>query len=65
MRKYQNQKDLLEQQLIEGEVIEFKGKICKVSISRSGPFNNPKHVISLVPLPSIVITEDTEVVFTP
>lgn len=63
MRKYQKQTDLIKQNLVEGEIVEFNGKICRVSIHRNGPLHNLKESVVLVPLPQVTVTEDTEIIF--
>jgi hypothetical protein len=65
MRTYNKQTDLLKQNLVEGEVVEYKGKVCRVSISRGGSLYNPKVTVVLIPLPQVTVTEETEIVFTP
>lgn len=62
MRRYEHRKDLVNANLVEGELIKYNDKICRVSISRGGPLDKPKFTVVLVPLPQITITEDTEII---
>jgi hypothetical protein len=62
MRVFHNKSDLLSQRVTEGEIIEVNGKIYRASINRDGPLNNSKEILVLHPLPSFVVTSDTEIV---
>ncbi len=62
MRNYEKQKDLVNANLVEGELINYKNKVCRVSISRGGPLDKPKVSVVLTPMPQITITEDTEII---
>lgn len=62
MRKYQNRAELLKESLVEGDVVEFNGKVCRVSIRRGGPLHKLKETVVLMPLPNVVVTEDTEII---
>ena len=63
MRIYQKQSELLNSTFVEGELIKFKDKVCRISISRSGPLDNLKHSVVLIPLPEVVVSENTEIIF--
>jgi hypothetical protein len=63
MRIYQKQSELVNATFVEGELIKFKDKVCRVSISRSGPLNALKESIVLTPLSSVVVSEDTQIIF--
>lgn len=62
MRVYKKRTDLLKQSFVEGEVVEFDGKVCKVTISRGGSLNCPKVSVALVPVTRVTINEDTEII---
>jgi hypothetical protein len=61
MKTFTSTQELLYQQLIEGEVIKIKGKECQVKFSRRGTATEPKNVLILVPVNTMIITEKTEI----
>jgi len=63
MRSYHKQSDFLHSSFVEGELIKFKNKVCRVSITRSGPLDNLKESVVLIPLPEVVVSEDTQIIF--
>lgn len=63
MRRYHKQSELVNAIFIEGELIKFKDKVCVVSISRSGPLNALKESIVLTPVSSVVVSEDTQIIY--
>lgn len=62
MRRYEKQTDLINANLVEGELIKYNNKVCRVSISRGGPLDQPKVRVVLTPLPYVTITNDTEII---
>jgi hypothetical protein len=61
IRTYKKASDFLGQSFVDGEVIEFDKKLCKVSISRGGSLNKPTTTICLTHLSQVTVTEETEI----
>jgi len=50
MRSYYMHSELLNSNLVDGEVIKFRNKTCRVSLIHSGPLDKLKQVIILTPI---------------
>lgn len=61
MRKFATKAEFLAQTIIDGELVEFSGHVYKTSLSRTGPWNNPKDSVMLIPVSQITVTPDTEI----
>jgi len=58
MRSYYMYSELLNSNLVDGEVIKFRNKTCRVSLIHSGPLDKLKQVIILTPIQETIYSED-------
>ena len=61
-RMFNNKSELLKQTFLDGEIIVYCGKHCKVSLRRSGSLNKVKNSLELSPIKAITVSEETEVI---